>query len=138
MDGFMFLNDSCVPCDFGNPGCLNCTYSGDGASPFNSSLFECLECNSTQDFFLNGTECWPCSLSNCLDCDSLFTCLVCDTGYDYSDAQTCIQCQVAGCLNCSASDQNNCTTCDPTLGYYSSPSNWNCSSLCGDGIYVSA
>ena len=65
-------------------------------------------------------------------------CAVCDTNYDYSDAQTCIICNVVGCTNCSASNANKCTTCNNTMGYYNNATTNKCSSKCGDGILVSA
>jgi cysteine-rich repeat protein len=95
-------------------------------------------------------KCWDAN-PGCLNCSyddghngtvpfnvSLFTCLYCDSSYDYSDAQTCMICLVTGCLNCSATDANLCSRCDPTMGYYDNATSHQCSTLCGDGIYVTA
>ena len=41
-----------------------------------------------------------------------------------------------GCINCSASDQNNCTKCDNNNGYFENTTTWKCSALCGDGILI--
>ena len=67
---------------------------------------------------------------------NLTACGLCDSNYDYSDAQTCIDCLVVGCINCSASDQNNCTNCNQAKGYYNNITSWQCNSVCGDGIIV--
>ena len=63
---------------------------------------------------------------------------MCSPTYDYSDIQTCIKCLVTGCLNCSSTNTNICTTCDNSIGYYNNTTNNKCYSKCGDGIYVAA
>jgi cysteine-rich repeat protein len=49
-----------------------------------------------------------------------------------------MKCLVTGCLNCSNSNGNICTTCNNTAGYYNNATTNKCSTKCGDGIYVSA
>ena len=140
MDRHIHTNDSCQHCSYGSAGCTHCTYDdgGNGLLPYNSALFTCLECNNTEQYFLDGIRCTLCTLSNCVDCQNLTHCGQCDTGYDYSDVQTCIICKVVGCTNCSASNVNKCTTCNNSMGYYNSAGSNICSSQCGDGILVSA
>ena len=49
-----------------------------------------------------------------------------------------MKCLVTGCKNCSASNDNICTTCDNSIGYYNDNSNNKCKTQCGDSIFVSA
>ena len=138
--GAMATESNCLLCSHGSEGCLNCTYDDgvNGTLPFDIALFTCTECNTTADYFMNGSVCEKCNLSFCLDCVNLTVCDLCNSSYDYSDAVTCIDCLVVGCYNCSASDQNNCTTCNISAGYYNNAVNWQCDTLCGDGIFVIA
>ena len=120
MPTYFEANSSCLLCEFANEGCFNCSYDdgNNGTLTFDPSFFGCLECNTTIDFFLNGSLCEKCTLEFCLNCHNLTACGVCNSSYDYSDAQTCIDCLVTGCINCSSTDQNNCTNCNQTMGYY--------------------
>lgn len=130
----------CSLCSDANAGCYNCSYD-DGAGgvlPFNASNFVCLACNETGDYFMNGTLCSQCALSNCLDCLNLTACLVCQSGYQITEFLTCYSCNVVGCAACDLTDPDVCVLCNSTLGYYEDSSNQQCKTLCGDGIYVSA
>ena len=70
MPTYFEANSSCLACSYANEGCYNCSYSdgSNGTLPYNSSLFVCLECNTTFDYFMSGNMCQKCALSNCLDC----------------------------------------------------------------------
>lgn len=85
-----------------------------------------------------GKSCTLCTLSNCVYCASLSACAVCAATYDYSDIKTCIKCLVTGCTNCSSTNTSKCVTCNNTAGYYNNVTTGKCSTLCGDGIFVSA
>jgi hypothetical protein len=122
-------NASCQPCSYGSTGCTNCTYNdtAQGSLPFNPTLFSCVECNNTANYFLTGKLCTLCTLSHCTFCQNLTACAVCNPGYDFSDIQTCMLCNVTGCLNCSNTNVNRCTTCNNSMGYYNNGSTNKCS-----------
>ena len=106
--------------------------------PYNSANFTCIQCNNTENYFLTGKVCTLCTLSNCIYCENLTHCAVCEANYDYTDIQTCIQCLVTGCTNCSYTNANKCITCNNTMGYYNNATTQKCSTKCGDGIPVAA
>lgn len=110
MPGFLASNSSCLPCDYGNAGCLNCSYDdgSGGVLPYDASLFLCLDCNSTEDYFLAGSLCQQCAISNCDDCLNLTVCDACASGYNFSGVQTCILCNVSGCVFCDLTDPDIC------------------------------
>ena len=128
-----------MSCDAANTGCLNCTYDYSQKSlPYNETFYTCFECNNTLNYFLSDKLCVKCTLSNCLTCESLAKCAVCENTYDYSDAQTCIKCLVTGCINCSSTNASECTTCNNAQGYYRNAGTKQCDTQCGDGIVVAA
>jgi cysteine-rich repeat protein len=49
----MTANSSCLSCGYGMAGCGNCTYDdgAQGALPYNSSLFTCLECDNLAGYY---------------------------------------------------------------------------------------
>lgn len=140
MFGYLHANSSCMLCSDANTGCYNCSYD-DGAKgtlAYDSSKFSCLECNKTANYFLTGSLCTKCTLTQCLYCQNLTACSVCNSGYNLSSIHTCILCYVTGCLYCSTTNPNVCATCHEAIGYYANTANQKCKTICGDGIYVSA
>ena len=70
MPTYFETNSSCLLCDWANEGCFNCSYNdgSNGTLAYNASTFVCLECNTTFDYFMNGSLCDKCTLAFCLDC----------------------------------------------------------------------
>ena len=132
---------TCVTCASGYlmstaSQCFSCTMAG-CLSCSTTAPHPCLVCNTTMDYFLNGTVCQACTLTFCLDCDNLTACITCQSGYDMSAVLQCFLCNIPGCLNCSIYEITNCTNCDESNGYYNDNTTGQCSSICGDGIVVS-
>jgi cysteine-rich repeat protein len=136
MSGYFPTNNLCMPCANASAGCLTCSYNdgANGTLPYSSSLFACLTCDNTRNYFMNGVLCQLCTMSNCVTCLNLTACSICTSTYFPSVALTCVHCYVTGCAYCSTSNSNACAICNGTLGYYLSGT--SCVTRCGDGIVV--
>lgn len=163
--GYYSLNGSCVLCSTGQAECVTCTYTMSNITVlFLLTNFNCTSCNATNNYFVQKNvttliyECIKCTLSNCLSCASLTTCLVCDpaSGTSLSAALQCSLCSVTGCLTCGAIS-TVCLVCNGALGYTLDGTGcslcavacnclgwvlpWisnkaSCSTICGDGFIV--
>ena len=151
---FLVSNTTCLICPNIQAKCILCDYSGSSAVAFDSTKFTCLDCDSTLGYFLNSNStCVLCSLANCLTCDNLNACSVCNAGFGVNSAGICSTCPIdncAACYNITACKtcvspyvlmSYKCSTCPAscTCDGYTFPrkANGDCSAICGDGIIIS-
>lgn len=86
------------------------------------------------DFFIDtNIQCTKCSLTGCLDCNSLIECATCDTVNDYfiDINLQCTKCSLTGCLDCSS--LTDCVKCNQDGNYflvYNSSTSTNTCELC--------
>ena len=109
-----------LPCD---SNCLTCS----GAST------TCTSCHPAN--YLSGSVCNPCS-ANCSYCTNGTACNTCDTGYTTDASGNCIlsgyNCStISNCQTCTF--LGGCSVCD--MGY-NLISVTQCSTVCGDGLWV--
>ena len=106
----------CYSCSISQ--CVNC-----------SSLYECRECDETNQFFLNNTDyqCYPCSVANCVNCSSLLECRECNETSQFflnSTDYQCYDCSVTNCINCSSLLE--CRECNQTIAYFLNVTDYQC------------
>jgi uncharacterized protein YneF (UPF0154 family) len=112
-DGYYNLEDLCHSCDYGSPGCSNCTNEKDPDTGIET--FKCLKCLNEQEYRINDNHrCVKCSenLDHCEKCHYVgetgfqAECDKCESGYFVNSEKKCQRCDtnsITGgwCRQCS-------------------------------------